>query len=61
MTNADFALIVFGICVTLISQTLVDSITDSPDRRSMLSLFADFVTAIIVATALILLLVGVPR
>ena len=61
MTGHDFVLIVFGICVTLISQTLVDSITDSPDRRSMLSLFADFVTAIIVATALILLLVGVPR
>lgn len=61
MTGHDFALIVFGICVALISQSCTDAGRDSPNRRCMLELLADFITAVIVAMVLVLLLVGVPK
>ena len=58
MSGHDFALVVFGICVALISQSCRDSTGDSVNRRCMLELLADFITAVIVAMVLSLLLVG---
>ncbi len=61
MSGHDFALIVFGICVALISQSCTDACRDSPDRRCMLELVLDFVMAVVCAMVLVLLLVGVPK
>ena len=61
MSGHDFALIVFGICIALISQSCTDAGRDSPNRRCMLELVLDFATAVIGAMVLVLLLVGVPK
>lgn len=58
MSGHDFALVVFVIFVALISQSCMDSTGDSVNRRCMLELLADFITAVIVAMVLSLLLVG---